>query len=64
MTKLLSVAHVAHNALTEFCMLGAMPGTKGLNLSGRWEKVPVCGAPVAALRAQLVACRRPALSLC
>lgn len=44
MTALQSVAHLAHNALTEFCMLGAMPGTKGLNLSGRWEKVPVCGA--------------------
>ncbi len=64
MTALLSVAHIAHNALTEFCMLGAMPGTKGLNLSGRWEKVPVCAALLAALRARLEACRRRALSLC
>lgn len=33
---------VAHNALTEFCELGAMPGTKGLDLTGRWEKVLFC----------------------
>ena len=33
---------VAHNALTEFCELGVMPGTKGLDLTGRWEKVVPC----------------------
>ena len=42
MTAILSAAHSAHNALTEFCMLGSMPGTKGLNITGRWEKVHLC----------------------
>ena len=42
MTAILSAAHSAHNALTEFCMLGSMPGTKGVNINGRWEKVHPC----------------------
>ncbi len=37
-----AIIQVAHNALTEFCMLGAMPGTKGMDLTGRWEKVLPC----------------------
>ena len=40
---------VAHNALTEFCELGAMPGTKALDLTGRWEKVLPCDSIAAVL---------------